>query len=289
MEKRDFIKLLSIGAVAAPVAAVTARLNTPVHQSSDRENSFDRISRTKTIRCAYAAYDPSIRIDAGTKKLSGIFYELTNLIGEYLGFKTEWTEEVGYGVITEGFKTGRYDIFGGAVWPTSDRSRQANFSNPTYYSPVGAYVRKGSHITSLADINHNSVTVVTKDGDISDSIARASFPQARRLGIMQMEDKSQELINVIYGKADVAFAEPYVAAQFLRQHPGALVNIAAQNPVRVFGNVLMFNNDDWRVKTMVDTALNEIQNTGLIQQLIEKYTGVKGTFLGLAPSYAMAQ
>jgi ABC-type amino acid transport substrate-binding protein len=59
-----------------------------------KESAFDRILRTQTIRCGYVVYPPSIIKDPNTGRLSGIFYDITEKMGERLNLKIEWTEEV---------------------------------------------------------------------------------------------------------------------------------------------------------------------------------------------------
>lgn len=285
MDKRDFMKSLAVGAVSAPLLAGLAACKSGKTAQSG-ETSFERIMRTRKIRCAYAAYEPAIIVNPITRQINGVFYDLANMVGEYLGLSVEWVEEVGYGVIIEGFKTGRYDLFGGAVWPTSERGVVANFTNPTYFSAVHLWVRaKDSKFENYRDLDKPSVTLSTKDGDIADSIAKSSFPNAKRLSTMQMDDKSAEFINVITGKADAAFAEPFAAQLFMKKHPGSLRALEPSNPIRVFGHTMMFNDDDWRLKKMFDTALAEIQNAGVVTRLVEQYTGRADTFLPVAKAY----
>ena len=288
MNRREFLNICTSGAIAAPLAAgIGYSLKKPDAQSIEKkETSFERVLRTGVLRCAYAAYTPSVIIDPNTRQLSGIFYELTTLIGHHLGLKVEWVEEVDYGLIPQGFKTGRYDLFGGAVWPISERSKVSNFTSPVYISPVGVYVRADEkRFTTVDSINDPACRIAVHEGDIQDSIARSSFPLATRHAVPQMTSTELMLEEILTNKADATFVEPFFADSFMKHSPGALKNIATSNPVRVFGNVMMFDNDDWRLKVMLDTALQEIQGTGIIPRLIEKYTGSPRTFFLIAKSY----
>jgi ABC-type amino acid transport substrate-binding protein len=288
MNRRDFMQALTSGAMAAPLAAGMVYPFAKPHTSAagQKETSFERVLRTGLLRCAWAAYTPSIIVDPNTRRLSGIFYELTSLVGQYLGLKVEWVEEVDYGLIPEGLKTGRYDLFGGAVSPTSERAKVSNFTNPVYISPYGLYVRTSEkRFTAIDEINQPACRIALHDGDLQDSIARASFPRATRYALPQMTAITQLLEDIVAGKADATFVEPFFADSFMKSNPGTLKNIATRTPVRVFGNTLMFDNDDWRLKTMLDTALQEIQGTGIVSKLIEKYTGSPHTFLLVAKPY----
>ncbi|HOO50711.1 MAG TPA: ABC transporter substrate-binding protein, partial [Alphaproteobacteria bacterium] len=113
--------------------------------AAEKESVFDRVMRTGTIRCGYFPYAPTLIIDPNTKEMSGIFYEIIEEMGRRLSLKVEWAEEVDYGVIAEGFKTNRYDMFCNTVWPTPERVRESSFSIPVFYSTVDIFVRTDDH------------------------------------------------------------------------------------------------------------------------------------------------
>src|ERR1700733_5938912 len=87
-----------------------------------KETAFERVMRTRTIRCAYADYPPPTIIDPNTKKLSGFVYDIIEEAGRRLNLQIDWVEEVGYGNINAGFETGRYDVFCSPVWPSAPRA-----------------------------------------------------------------------------------------------------------------------------------------------------------------------
>jgi hypothetical protein len=105
MDKRDFLKMMGAGAVAGVAGGWVARQgytspglapHIPDIRAARKETSFERIQRTQTIRVSYAPYAPNVMVDPNTRQMSGIFYDIVNLIGQYLGMKIQWTEEVGW-------------------------------------------------------------------------------------------------------------------------------------------------------------------------------------------------
>jgi hypothetical protein len=50
-------------------------------------------------------------------------------------------------------------------------------------------------------------------------------------------------------------------------------NIAIANPIRVFGNTLMFARNEFQLKSMLDVALTEDLLSGAISASIAKYPG----------------
>lgn len=295
MDKRDFLKVMGAGAVAGIAGGLMSGAtlgpggtrSVPVSVSPGvRETSFERIQRTQTIRVSYAPYAPNVMVDPNTRQMSGIFYDIVNLIGQYLGLRIEWAEEVGWGEIAQGFKSGKHDLCGANVWPTGPRALQGNFSTPCYFSAAYAFVRKNeTRFKSYDDLNHPDVRIAVQDDDGITDIAKSLFPRATLVSFPQMVDTKQRLIDVANGKADVTFDDAYYAQLFLDQNPGQLKRLPVANPLQVFANTLMFDNDDWRMKVLLDTAINELQNAGTMTRLVEKYTGRKDAFLPVTKPY----
>lgn len=290
--RRNFIKGLTTAGIAAGAGALTAQALNPkpgIKIDDAPESSFERVMRTKTLRCGYASYTPIIKIDPNTRELSGLFYDITNLIGEQAGLKVEWAEEVGYGVIPQSLKAHRIDMFGGSVFPNVPRAQVSNFSTAAFFSTNWAYVRPNDtrFDNDLSVANQPNIKIAAADGDYIDAIAQADFPLAGRYVISELADSSEHLLAVVNGKADLTFMETNFANQFLRENPGSLKRIKMSKPLRVTGHTLMFDNDDWRMKLMLDTAFTELQDANVISKLVEKHTGRPDTYLPPALPYQL--
>ncbi|MBI4534037.1 MAG: amino acid ABC transporter substrate-binding protein [Candidatus Melainabacteria bacterium] len=286
-------------AVAIPVVAICMLLAVTILAScnstrqagvSDQASSvYDRVIKSGQLRCAYVMYPPACIKDPNNGQLSGVFVEAVEALGKNLGLKVQWTEEVGWGSMIEGLETNRYDIIGSGVWPNSNRARVVGFSKPLFYSAIGAYVRPDDTRFSkdLASINSLTVKIATIDGETAEVIARNKFPKAQRISLPQLSDVSQMLLNVSQHKADVAFVEAYTAHQFLNANPKSVKNALLSEPVAIFGNCLMFKRGQSELKSMLDTALDELIDTGFIDKLLDKYEPEPGLFFRVARPYQL--
>jgi ABC-type amino acid transport substrate-binding protein len=255
-----------------------------------KETVYQRVIRTGVIRAAYLTYPPALMKDTATGKLSGIFYETLERIASNSGLKVEWTEEVGWGSQIEGLNADRYDIVGSPVWANPTRGRLTTMSRPVYYSGIGIYVRKDDKRfdANVKAINDPKVKIATIDGETGDLIARTSFPQAQRFSNTQLTDISQLFLEVSGRKADLFFAEPYFAYQYFKNNPQDLRNIAAAHPIRVLGNCYMFKANEFQLKQLIDTALEDLLNSGYIDELLAKHDG-GDTFYRVALPYQPKQ
>lgn len=284
MKERTIATILGVALLAGVVSFGTSYLTRNVGTTATtQEVVYDRVIKSGKIRAAYLSYPPACIKDTKTGKLSGIFVETLEKAAESCGLKVEWTEEVGWGSQIEGLEADRYDIVGSPVWANPTRGKMTTLSIPLYFSGIGIYVRKdddrfGSGADPTRGINSADVRIATIDGETGDLIARSQFPAAKRVSLPQLTDISQLFLEVSNKKADVLFAEPYFAYQFLKNNPNTVKNIAATKPVRVLGNCYMFKRGQVQFKHMLDVALEDLINSGYVDRLLDKYEPTRNTF-----------
>lgn len=259
-------------------------------QTNVRESTVERVLRTGEIRCAYETYAPTLMKDPNTGEFSGIFYDIMNEAGRRLNLKINWVEEVGFGVIPEGFVTDRYDAFCNIIWPTAERSRGASFTIPLFYSAIDVFVRADDHRfdNDLSKLDDPSIKFSGRDGDISSAYVSAAFPKATIVAIPQLSETSQILDDVVHNKADAAVNEGGLLALYLEKNPGTLRDITLGHPIRLSPNTIMIKPDQYQFKVMLDTTLQELLNDGTVDKIINKYDKYH-VFLRVAKPYASSQ
>ena len=257
---------------------------TSATQPQTRESVYDRVIRTKKIRAAWLTYPPAAMKDTTSGKLSGIFVDALNRIAKNLDLEVQWMDgETPWGTQIEGLEADKFDIVGSPVWANPTRGKLTTLSRPAYYSGIGIYVRANDNrfpnnwaVGSITQrnklLNDPKVRISTIDGETGDLIARTQFPAAQRISLPQNAEIAQLFLEVANNKADVLFAEPYFAAEYLKNNPGKIKNIADTEPIRVLGNCYMMKKNEWQFKQMVDTALEDLLNSGYVDTLVATYT-----------------
>jgi len=254
------------------------------------ESVYDRVIRTGVIRAAYISYPPACMKHAQTGEMSGIFVETLEKAAKNLGLKVDWTNEVGWSAQIEGLQRDQYDIVGSPVWANPNRGKLTTLSKPLYYSGIGIYVRKNeSRFSDWRQINSPSVRIATIDGETGDLIARTQFSNAKRLSSPQDTNLSLKFLDITGNKADVFFTEPYFAYKFLESNRGTIKNIASDNPIRTLGNCYMFKKGEPEFKQMLDVALEDLLNSGYVDQLLDKYEPAKNTYYRVAQPYRIVK
>jgi ABC-type amino acid transport substrate-binding protein len=251
------------------------------------ESLYSRVIRSGEIRCGYLNYPPYCTKDPNTGKFSGIFVEIMEEAGKNLGLKIIWQEEVGGATMIEGLETNRYDLVPTGVWQNTNRGKHASFSLPLFYTGIGVYVRSNDNrfTNKLVNINEPSVTIATIDGQAAQIVARNKFPRANILTHPDMSHTSQLLLDVTSKKADVTLVEPGFAAIFQKNNQNTVKNITERKPITIYPNTMMFKIGEPAFKSMLDSALSELINTGYIDAVIKKYEPAPGVYFRVALPY----
>lgn len=248
---------------------------------------YERVTGNKVLRAAYLNYPPACMKDTKTGTMSGIFVDVLTKASENLGIKLEWTEEVGWASQIEGLNSNRYDIVGSPVWANVVRGTKTTLSTPVYYSGIGVYVRANDNRfdKDFSKINSPGIKVGTIDGETSAIIAEQDFPNAQKFSSTQQTDISQKFLDLASNKCDVVFAEPYFGYEYLKNNPGTIRNIAADAPIRLFGNCYMFRMNEFQMKQMLDIAIQDLINSGYVDKIIQKYEPAPNLFYRTAKPY----
>ena len=79
---------------------------------------YQQILERGTIRVGYVSYPPSFVVNSD-KTFSGIFYDVLEKIGDNLGLKIEFVQEVSWDNMIEAIRTKKIDMVCTGIWPTS--------------------------------------------------------------------------------------------------------------------------------------------------------------------------
>lgn len=251
------------------------------------ETTYDRVMRTKTIRCGYAVFAPYLIKDANTGEFSGIYYDYMSALAKSLDLKIEWAEEIGYGDMLAALEANRFDAFCNFTWPTATRARVIDFSQPIFYDYLIVLARADDmrFDDQLSALNDANITISVWEGATPEKAARADFPLAKILATPQVADTAQQLVNVVEKKADVVIVPAVAAYDFMRHNPGRLRVVKTDKPYRMYGNAFAFARGQDEFRRMIDIATSDLMNNGVIEEIIRKYEPAPGAFLRINSGY----
>jgi len=281
--------------VAVKPASSDAKSGGRPGTAAGRESLYDRVMNSGVLKIGYTIYPPGV-IKGEDGKPRGIAVDVLNEFAARLNLKAEWVEEVGWATQIEGLDSKRYDIIGTAVWPNPKRARLTTLSKSLFYSPLYLYARSDESRFpagfDLETLNNDKVRFSAIEGATAETIAKGEFPKAQRVTLPQTSDVAQSFLDLVANKADLVITEPWHAKKFLNAQPGAVKNVLAKRPLRVFGNCFMFGRDETAFENMLNVVIEDLHQSGFVEKTIRKYETeekLENALVRVAPAYNLSE
>lgn len=285
MQKRDFLKTLVLGGLAA--GALSACSKDEAAQIPVAKDRFEQILKRGTLRCGYIVYAPHFIRDPNTGKFSGIFHDLMEEAGKSLNLKIEWVEEAGFTELVAGLNAGRIDAIASGIWASGDRGRVCEFSKPVFFNALGVYVRKDeTRFKTIADLNRPNLKLATIDGGTAEQLGKTDFPATQKVTLPSNSDFPFLLKMVSSGKADFTVSATHEFAGYEKNNPGELKRLDVDMPIRVYPNVVLVAKGNGKLQSMLDAALDEQYYAGITARLVDQYEEFKGSFYRVQTPYS---
>lgn len=274
---------LAASIITAALVALLVVYLAPTHsiQSQQKESAFDRVLRTGILRCGYTAWDPMLKVNPGTREISGLAYDTIEATAKYLGLKVEWAEELGWGDFTQALKTNRIDAFCAGGTPSAERSKVTLTTIPFMFTEFAMVVRSDdTRFNANTDaLNRPAVRIGQIDGTTGLKIMQTKFPAAHFAGYPESIPLSQMPLDVANKKIDVTLIPVSMMALFNQQHPNALKAIPLPDARRILPNIFFVGLDQWALREMLNTGLTDLLDTGIVDKSIQRHQTVKGAYI----------
>ncbi|PZP54559.1 MAG: hypothetical protein DI586_09545 [Micavibrio aeruginosavorus] len=257
------------------------------HAAHAQDKSYEKIQSAGEIRCGYSIWNPILYKDLESGQIKGAAYDIMDAIGKKTDLKINFAEETGWGTLTEGLATGRYDMICTTIGALSSRGKVIDFSKPLFYLPIYVVVRKDEKRfdKSLAGINDPSVKLGVLEGEGTATFATGYFPKAKIVAIPQTADYSQLLEDVKTGKSDLTLISGETFDAFNRKNPGILKYAQTGKPIGAFRVAFGLPKGDYQLKQTIDTAIDELQDEGTLGKILDGYDPEARLYLRLATPY----
>lgn len=254
--------------------------------TAQNETAYERIMRTRTIRCGYFVWPPFTAKDPNTGTLSGFNIDVMDALGKVLDLKVDWSQELNFSSYLQDLADGRYDAECASGWPNAKRGQMAYFAKPLAYMPLVSVVRADDSRfdQDQTAINSPAITVATIDGETSSLVRESRFPQTRQASLPSNTAFSDLILNVTTGKADVTFLDFISARQFDANNPGKIKILNYNPPLYLITLTPTLPQDD-RLKQMIDIAIDQLQNSGQVEAILKKYEDKGSLFLRVNTAY----
>lgn len=282
MDKRDFMRVIATGAIVAPLTALAVRgkedITAPVI-----EDTYERVMRTRVLRCGIMLWPPYFESDPNTGAITGLGAELYREMAQLMDIKIEYVE-IAVGQQVEELKRGRIDAVCNDGPYVFSAMKFVDYSHPAYYSPVFAYVREDEkRFAKPEDLNDTAYTFIGMDGDLSLDLAQRNYPKAKRVSLPGTADAASLMLDVTTGKADAVIIDPYAVNSFNRYNRKALKSLG--DPVAVYPVGISVAKGQQNLLNMMNAGVDAVWNTYIAPQILKKYDPSETAFYSVAQPF----
>ncbi|MFZ2620763.1 MAG: transporter substrate-binding domain-containing protein [Alphaproteobacteria bacterium] len=259
-------------ALVASFVGVKVFAPTGSNSAAAKETAYERVMRTGVLRCGYNYWDPGV-VKNADGSLGGYAVDVAREIAKVGELKLEWVGPIEWGNMVAELASNKVDAFCAGTWQAGLKAKHVIFSEPFSYEAVEAFVRVGDNrfVGNLAALNSPEVTLVVVDNDNSAFIAKDTFPKAKVVALPVGMSDADMLQYVITGKADATFVSLGLARSFMAANPNAIQPAAKGQYLRLFGNTMVVNGGEFQLNHFMETSLAELENSGVINRLIDAY------------------
>ncbi|HTN62933.1 MAG TPA: transporter substrate-binding domain-containing protein [Devosia sp.] len=250
---KNFIKVLGMVAVAAPLFATSASADT-----------IDDIRARGTLRIpAIVNEAPYFNKDPRTNEWTGLVIDLANDIAKVLDVKLEIVESTWGNSILD-VQSGKVDMAFAAT-ATPERSLAVSFSDPTYYNSfVIISADEKVNGKSWAELNSPDYTFAVDIGSSQDLITYKFLPNAN---ILRFQTRDEAIVAATTGKADGLVNTLFNGLVMSKRTP-TLGRVLVPTPTLSTPSSIALNYEtDERWKTFVSTWANYNRRIGNIQTM----------------------
>lgn len=225
-----------------------------------------KVSEKGEIRMAMSGQYPPFNFVDENNKLTGFDVEMGSEIAKRIGVKGKPLSTAWDGIIA-GLLANKYELICGSMAITEERLKSIDFTEPYYRSGAQLFVKKGSSVASVKDLDGKKVGVTlgtTYEKWVRENIANADVRTYK--GVPDM------ILEISTGRIDGFITDKIVGALAIKKN-GAPIALAGDLLYEEkMGIALRQNNPE--LKAAMNTALADMKKDGTYEAISMKWLGI---------------
>jgi polar amino acid transport system substrate-binding protein len=247
----------------AAILPAAAMIGSAQAQTAGRESTFERVTRTKTLRiAALAGSPPYFQKDIATGEWVGACVAMAADLAKVWDAKVEFVEST-YGNSVLDLQSNKIDL-GFALNPTPARALSIGFTRPMITHPFGCIAKKGFLPSAWDDINKPEIKVACDLGSLHETCARRFAPNST---IIALKSPDEAILTFQSGRADVIILAALLGISALGKNPSLGTYRLLGNPsVALPSNIGVQREPDTRFVEVVNAWLDMTRGIGQIRE-----------------------
>lgn len=220
---------------------------------------------SETAKILKVATDPTFapfEFMDNQNKPTGFDVDLINAIAAEMGYKTQIVSSSFDGLIPS-LQAGNYDTVIAAMTITPERQQSVDFSDKYLMATQFVAVKKGSSITSVADLKGKKIGV-------QNSTTGQTVMEGMGINPKKYEAIPDAMNDLLNGGIDAVVADSPVVLYFLKQNPNANIQyLKGDFPKEFYGIAVKKGNADLQAK--INESLKKLQDSGKYNDIYKKW------------------
>ncbi|RBQ15404.1 ABC transporter substrate-binding protein [Spongiactinospora rosea] len=225
------------------------------------------VSQGKLTTCTNVPYEP-FQFKQG-QKVVGFDVDIVDLAAKRLGV-TQEIIDIDFAAIKSGsaLNSNRCDLAAAGMTITPDREKNLTFSAPYFDATQALMAKKGSGVTSLADVKTKGLTLGAQA-----STTGLEYARQQEFDPIEFADSPKELLGLQTGQADVIIQDHAVVATWLKKPEVAakFELVANLNTGEQYGIGMKKGNT--ALKKVVDEVIQQARTDGTYDKIYQKWIG----------------
>lgn len=287
LKRRDSITPLGVTLILA-VTGAAGLVYRRASQSFTPQDTLLRIQRTGVVRIGYANEAPYGYLDSATGEITGEAPEIAKLILRRIGARQIDAVVTEFGSLIPGLKANRFDLIAAGMYITPERSREIDFSDPSY--AIGeAFLVAATNPLDLHSFEDVAADDAARIGVMGGSVEHG---YAKQLGvpaerIIVFPDYASALAGLRTDRVDAVAATVLTASDLLRKQGSGEIELARPfhdpvidgESVRGFG-AFGFRQQDDPLREAFNRQLSQFIGTPEHLDLVEPFGFTRDTLPG---------
>lgn len=229
------------------------------------ESDWDAAQKTQALRFAVEAAFPPFNFVNEKNELTGFDVELCKEIAKRLGLKPLPVAVVWDGIVA-GLLARKYEMVCSSLAITEARKKSVDFSKPYYRSGAQLFVKKGSELKSLDQLQGKKLGVTL--GTTYETWVREHYP---KIELLTYRGDPEVMLDVVNGRISGFVSDKFVGLFALHKQN---VPIQIAGPLLYEEHLGLAFRKGSVLKERVDSLLDAIQKDGTYKKLSLQWVGV---------------
>ncbi len=274
--RRIFLKAgtaLALGAGASVLAAACSSSSTPTASTGSGTSVLDKWVQSKTALLGVDLTTPPLQYKDPSGKPVGYQIDITEHMMADLGVTPQYVQ-IPFAQLFAALAAGKFDMMGISATILPSRALKGMFAAfPVFYETIVIFLKPGSKLTSLDQLNSPAVTISVRQGTSQEFSSHILFPNAKFVAFAQGADQLNEIAA---GRADAGPDSEFNVASNLKNYPGMRVMLGP--PLFVDCNTYFMPLGDFKLQAWVNNWLRYNATHEYLAGLWAKWVGpqVKG-------------